>query len=98
MEIVNSKLLNKELKPNQFHSSLNYSKMNEAVKKFFPGRSQNETKIFISLVESLQNFDFESFNELDEIQWIDTEPFDHINITELIIFVSLFINFRTFDD
>lgn len=62
--------------------------MNEAVDKFFPGRSGNETQNFVKMMESLQNFDFESFNELKGNEFIDTAPMDHINITEVIIFVS----------
>lgn len=61
--------------------------MNDAIAKFMPGRPENDTKTFTKLMRSLQNFDFESFNELSGIENIDTSVVDHVNITEVITFV-----------
>lgn len=61
--------------------------MNDAVEKFYPGRSEYKTDCFIKMVENFQNFDFLSFNELKTIHELYQPDFDQVNLTEVALFV-----------
>lgn len=66
------------------NNRLNYNKTNDAVEKFFPHQSENDTKLFIRFLEILQNMDFGSFDEFQEI--VDAgynNTMDTLNITEI---------------
>jgi hypothetical protein len=62
--------------------------MNDAVKKFFPGHPEDHTESFKKMVLSLQNFDFDTFHETKRDFLENLELMDHVNITELALFVS----------
>lgn len=70
------------------NNRLNYNKTEDAVKKFYPMRSENETKLFIKFLEINQNMDFGSFDEFQEI--VDGNyngSMDHLNVTEMYEFM-----------
>lgn len=70
------------------NNRLNYNKTDDAVEKYFPNRNANETQIFIKFLEILQNMDFGSFDEFQEIVDLGyTDSMDHLNITELYDFM-----------
>lgn len=70
------------------NNRLNYIKTEEAVKLFYPRRSENETKLFIKLLEILQNMDFGSFDDFQGI--VDggyNGTMDHLNVTKIYEFM-----------
>lgn len=70
------------------NNRINYNKTGDAIKKFFPNRSENETKIFVKFLKILQNMDYGSFDEFQEI--IDdgyNGSMDHLNVTEIYEFM-----------
>ena len=70
----------------------NYSKTPEAIKKFFPGQSPNKTATFVNFLECFQNLEFGGFDEFNDLldKKVDLEFLDHLNITEILLFVSVF--------
>jgi hypothetical protein len=58
--------------------------LDEAVIKYYPGRSENETQKFKDFVKSLQNFESEFLNDF---KISELEKFNHINLTDLVFFV-----------
>lgn len=70
--------------------------MNDAIKIFFPGRSASETESFKKMVLSLQNFDFDTFHETKRDTLENLELMDHINLTDLAMFVSFSLDILKF--
>lgn len=70
------------------NNRLNYSKTDDAIAKFYPNKSENETKIFVKFLNILQNMDYGSFDEFQEIADSGYKgSMDHLNITELYEFM-----------
>lgn len=69
------------------NNRLNYSKTDEAVAKFLPNRSKNETETFIEFLKVLQNMDYGSFDEFEVIQGRDVSEINKLNISEVYEFL-----------
>lgn len=70
------------------NNRINYNKTDAAIKKFFHNYSKNETKSFINFLHTLQNMDYGSFDEFQEI--LDdgyNGSMDDLNVTEIYEFM-----------
>lgn len=73
-------------------NQLNFSKINEVIKKFFPYRSEFETKFFVDFLERVHNLGFWQFENLKSL-FNSSASFnflDTINITQITLFVKFY--------
>jgi acid-sensing ion channel, other len=69
------------------NNRLNYSKTNDAIAKFLPNQSKNETETFVNFMRVLQNLEYGSFDEFDVIKGRDVSAMDKLNLTEVYEFM-----------
>lgn len=68
---------------------LNYNKTNEAVEKFFPNRSKDETETFVTFLKIMQNMDYGSYDEFEVIRQNNVTEINKLNLTEVYVFMML---------
>ena len=76
------------------NNRLNYNKTHQAVEKFFFGRSKMSTQTFIDFLHILQNMDFGTFDEFSVLSDRNLTELDHLNLTEINLFVCILQKFR----
>lgn len=69
------------------NNRLDYNKTNDAITKFMPNRSKDETETFVNFIKVLQNMDFGSFDEFEVIEGRDVKELDKLNISEVYEFM-----------
>lgn len=69
------------------NNRLNYNKTNDAIAKFLPNGSKNQTETFVNFMKILQNMEFGSFDELDVIVGKDVSDIDKLNISKVYEFM-----------
>lgn len=73
------------------NNRLNYNKTQEAVEKFFAGKSEEATNTFVDFLYILQNMDFGTFDEFSVLSERNLTELDHLNLTEINLFVCIFV-------